>query len=693
MQATATMGFRLLRQADVILAIGVLGILAIMIVPLPTILMDTLLAANITIGILILLTAIYVLKPLEFSVFPSLLLLTTLFRLALNVATTRLILLHGQEGSAAAGHVIEGFGHFVVGGNTVVGLIIFLILVLINFVVITKGSTRIAEVAARFTLDALPGKQMAIDADLNSGLIDDSQARQRRQSVAREAEFYGSMDGAAKFVRGDAIAGLIITAINIIGGLIIGTLQQGMSPGDAMSVYSILTVGDGLVSQIPALIISTAAGIVITRAGGSATLPVELSSQFAKNPRVFMIGSGTLLLMSFVPGLPFFPFLLLSGGVGSIAWYLHINAESKAEEATEVTPAAEQDEEQETSLTDLLSVDPTRLEVGYGLIDLVESRGEGNLLDRLRAVRRQITQDIGYVLPFVHIKDNLRLNVGEYKILIRGAEVGRGEIKPRSLLALENQVSGIHMEGEPTQEPAFGLPAIWISRDKREQAELSGYTVVEPSTVIATHITEIFHKHAHEVLDRSQVREMVNVISEQHKGVVDEIIPSQVSLGLLQNVLQKLLAEWVPIHDLLMIIETLSDFSTEQPNLQALVEKVRVRLGRNIIQQHLNQQGELGVFTIDAQLEQEMSEHLSHYSDWASPLDTNRWQRFLTRLNDIISQHDIDTTVILTIPELRPILSASLNKAMARIAVLSIMEVPAHIRVQTMGSIGLSDAN
>jgi len=695
MQATAPLAFkRMASHSDVMLAVGVLAILMIMVVPLPTVMMDMLLAINISIGILILLTSLYVLKPLDFSVFPSLLLLTTLFRLALNVATTRLILLNGQDGPSAAGHVIEGFGQFVVGGNTVVGLIIFLILVLINFIVITKGSTRIAEVAARFTLDAMPGKQMAIDADLNAGLIDDAQARQRRESVSREAEFYGSMDGASKFVRGDAVAGLIITAINILAGLVIGTMQQGMPLSEAMSIYSILTVGDGLVSQIPALVISTAAGIIITRAGGDKPLSEELGFQFTQSPKLFLVASGALLMLGFMPGLPFIPFAIISAGAGVAWWYLKAEAESRALQAEAAAPAqVDESERQEAPLSELLVVDPIRLEVGYGLIDLVESGNEGNLLDRLKSVRKQIAQEIGFILPFVHIKDNLQLGVSEYKVLIRGAEAGRGEMKPRSLLALESQVTGPGIEGEPTQEPAFGLPAIWISNEKRQQAELSGYTVVEPATVIATHVTEILRKYSHEILDRSQVRKMVDTLSEQHGKIIDEIIPSQVSIGTLQNVLHQLLAEWVPIRDLLMIVESLADNSGQNLSVNELTERVRIRLGRNIVQQHLNPTGELGVFTIKPDIEQEMGERLEHYNEWTLPLNINRWQSFLMRLNDAVAEHDLSTTIILTTPELRAPLSASLSKAMARIAVLSIAEIPSYIKVQTLGNIGLQDAN
>ncbi|MDX8407293.1 MAG: flagellar biosynthesis protein FlhA [Mariprofundaceae bacterium] len=675
------------------LAISVLGVLLVMMVPLPTWLMDVLLAANITIGILILLTSVYVLKPLDFSVFPSLLLLTTLFRLSLNVATTRLILLHGQEGPSAAGHVIEGFGQFVVGGNTVVGLIIFLILVLINFIVITKGSTRIAEVAARFTLDAMPGKQMAIDADMNAGLIDEREARQRRESVAREAEFYGAMDGASKFVRGDAVAGLIITVINLCGGLVIGVMQQGMSINDAMTVFSLLTVGDGLVSQIPALVISTAAGIIITRASGSVALPFELKAQFTSYPKVHWVASGALLLMSLVPGLPFVPFLILALGLGFSGYYLYLGEKQKAlqPETSEVTPLAE--ENTEDNLSELLVEDPIRLEIGYGLIDMVENGSEGNLLERMKKVRKQITQEIGFVLPPVHIKDNLQLGVSDYHILIRGAVVGRGEIRPRNLLALESQINGPAVEGIATQEPAFGLPAVWITQDKRQQAELSGYTVVEPSTVIITHITETLRGQAAEMLDRAQVHDLLERLSERYPKVVDEIVPAQVSIGLLQNVLQRLLSEWVPIRDMMMILEALADHAAENPDPDVLVEHVRRRLGRTITQRHLNANGELAVFMLDGALEQKMSERITQQPGWGLPLEMAEWQRLIARLNEVTSRHDVDMPVLLTTPQLRSPLSQALRKIMTRIAVLSIAEIPPKTNVQSLDKIGLTDAH
>jgi len=678
------------RNSDVLLAASVLGVLLIMMVPLPTWLLDLLLAANITIGVLILLTSIYVLKPLDFSVFPSLLLLTTLFRLALNVASTRLILMHGQEGTAAAGHVIEGFGQFVVGGNTVIGLIIFLILVLINFVVITKGSTRIAEVAARFTLDAMPGKQMAIDADLNAGLIDESEARRRRAYVSREAEFHGAMDGASKFVRGDAVAGLIITAINLFAGVIIGTMQQGMSMADAINVFAILTIGDGLVAQIPALVISTAAGIIITRASSDRPLAEEIGQQFTSFPRAQMVAAGALFLIALVPGLPFIPFMLLATGLAFSGWALQ--QEQQAKKAVAVAAPAVPGKPAEAPLSELLAIDPIRLEVGYGLIDLVEGRQEGNLLDRLQAVRRQMTQEIGFVLPPVHIKDNLQLGVGDYRLLIRGASVGRGEIRPRHLMALEGQLLGARIDGIPTQEPAFGLPALWISMEKRQQAELAGYTVVDPATVIITHITEVLRKHAHEMLDRVQVRELLDALSARHPKVVEEIVPAIVSPGLLQNVLQRLLAEWVPIRDLLAILETLADGVAEGQSVDALVERVRGRLGRTIVQRHLGRSGELLVFTIDPEVERSMSERVGGNKGWLLPLDINEWQRFVNQLHDQVARNDLDAPVILTSPLLRAPLSKALNKMMSRVAVLSINEVPAQTAIQTIGSLGLRHA-
>ncbi len=701
MQAALALRVKEISQhADVMLAGGVLLVLMIMMVPLPLWLMDILLALNLSIGIIILLTSLYILKPLEFSAFPTILLLTTLFRLSLNVATTRLILLHGQDGPQAAGRVIEGFGQFVVGGNTVVGIIIFLILVLINFIVITKGSTRIAEVAARFTLDAMPGKQMAIDADLNAGMIDEETAKARRAEVAKESEFYGAMDGAAKFVRGDAVAGLVITAINLVAGIIIGSAQQGMPISDAMDVYSILTVGDGLVSQIPALVISTAAGIVVTRAGAGDTIQVQLGAQFTRYPKLYYVASGAVALLSLVPGMPFVPFIMIGIGLAITGWYLQSEEarvqveEAKKQAALEAEPAAGSGRVEEAPLSELLVVDPIRIEVGYGLIDMVEGRGEGNLLERLQSIRRQLTQDMGFILPPVHIKDNLQLGVGDYRVLIRGAEVARSDIRPRNLLALEGNAPGDSaIQGVATREPAFGLPALWIAPEQRQQAEISGYTVVEPSTVIITHITEVLRKHAHEMLDRVQVTELVEALKERHPKVVEDMIPTPVSIGLLQNVLRRLLAEWVPIRDLLLIIETLADAMSEQRDLTTMVEMVRMRLGRTIVASLVDEQGELHVITLDGEIEQMMTERVNQQgSGLQLPLDIDYWQRFVTRLNDLIASNGIDAPVILTSGLLRYPLANALLKVMNRITVLSIAEVPSSTVVQADASVSLRDA-
>ena len=519
-------------------------------------------------------------------------------------------------------------------------------------------------------------------------------ARDRRTTVAREAEFYGAMDGASKFVRGDAVAGLMITAINLIGGLIIGVMQQGMALSDAVNVYSILTVGDGLVAQIPALVISTAAGIIITRAGGENTLSAELGQQFTRNPRIYMVGAGALLLMSFMPGMPFIPFLLLSSGLAAGAWHLQSRDSKQAVvDAAQMPSAPEESGKEPPSLSDMMTVDPIRLEVGYGLIDLVESGGEGGLLGRLQAVRKKIAAEIGYLLPPVHIKDNLKLGVGEYKILIRGAEVGRGDIRPHHLLALEGQTSDPRIEGEATQEPSFGLPAVWIVQENRQQAEISGYTVVDPPTVVATHVTEILRQHAYAMLDRAQVQEMLDTLSKRYGKVVDDMVPAQVSPGLLQNVLQRLLREWAPIHDLLLILETIADNSADQGKVEELVAKVRIRLGRNIVQQFLDDQGNLAVMTVDTEIEREMIEHLAQYPDGSLPLEVGRWQRFLVRLSQLIARNEQDVSVILVMSAIRPVLAEHISKSMSRVAVLSTTEIPPHVTVQTSDSVGLNDAD
>jgi flagellar biosynthesis protein FlhA len=590
------------QRQDVLIAVCVVAVLGVMILPLPPFILDILLSFSISLAIVILITGVYIKKPLDFSVFPSMLLLTTLFRLSLNIASTRLILLRGNEGTEAAGQVIKSFGSFVVGGNYAVGFIVFLILVVINFVVITKGSGRIAEVAARFTLDGMPGKQMAIDADLNSGMIDESEARRRRTAVAQEADFYGAMDGASKFVRGDAIAGLIITCINIVGGLIIGMVQKGMPIVDAAKTYTILTIGDGLVSQIPALLISTAAGIVVSRAGTESDLGKDITQQVLLNPKALGTASGIMVVLGIVPGLPHIPFLVLSIASGAFAYVLStIKAEELKEDKSEQAP-------QEPSIETFIEIEPLTLEIGYGLISFVEGE-KAALLNKIKAMRRQLASDLGFIVPSIHIKDNLQLRPHEYRFLIRGIEIARSEIMPDYYLAVASEEAA-PIEGIPTKEQAFGLPAYWVSEKDVERSQTRGYTVVDSSTVIATHITELVKKHAWELLSRTEVQGLLDNISKNYPKIVDELIPSHLTLGSVQRVLQNLLKERVPVNDLVTILETLLDYSPSVKDIETLTEYVRQSLSRYITKQYATSDNSIHVMVLDPRFERDLSQSL-----------------------------------------------------------------------------------
>lgn len=581
------------KREDVAVAIMMVSVIGVMLMPLPPFLLDILLTLSISLSVTILITSIYIKKPMDFSVLPSLLLMATLYRLSLNVATTRLILLRGNEGSSAAGQVIESFGNFVVGGNYAVGIIIFLILVIVNFVVITKGSGRIAEVAARFTLDAMPGKQMAIDADLNSGLIDEAEARERRETIAQEADYYGSMDGASKFVRGDAIAGLVITAINIIGGLIIGTLQMGMPVLEAATTYTILTIGDGLVSQIPALLISTAAGIVVSRAGRESDIGKEITGQVLVNPKALLTVAGVLMVLGFVPGLPHLPFFLIALAAGGLA---HIISK-KPSKTEEIANMPEETADEEPGIESYLEFDPISLEIGYGIIPLVdENRGE--LLGKIKAMRRQLASELGFVIPAIHIKDNLQLRPHEYSFLIRGNEIARGEVMMGSWLAVASGATD-GIEGIPTKDPAFGLPAYWINESDIERAQASGYMVVDTATVIGTHITELIREYSWELLNRGETQKLLDNISTTYPKIVEELIPANLTLGAVQRVLQNLLKERVPIKDIVTIFETLLDYSPTVKDPDTLTEYARQALSRTITKQYVNDDGKLPVFTLD----------------------------------------------------------------------------------------------
>lgn len=692
---------KIAQYSDIALASGVVGIILIMIIPLPPMLLDILLSFNITFALIILLITLYVLRPLDFSVFPSLLLVSTLSRLALNVSSTRLILLHGNEGEAAAGQVIKSFGKFVVGGNYVVGFVIFLILVIIQFVVITKGSGRIAEVAARFTLDAMPGKQMSIDADLNAGLIDDNEARERRQMVSREADFHGAMDGASKFVRGDAIAGIIILVIDIIGGIIIGVIYHGMAIGQAARVYAILTIGDGLVSQLPALIISTASGLIVSRAASNVNFGRELMMQFLVQPKAFAIASGMLLVMGLVPGLPKIPFLMLSGIAGVVA-YVNRHGPVMLPEPTQEEDellALEPESEPEEDLGQLMEIDPMGLEISHTLIPLVDIEQNGRLLERIKVTRRQCALETGFVVPPIRIRDNIQLEAGEYDILIRGAGVARGKLMLGYYLAMDPgtavETEVISAEGIETQEPVFGLTAYWISEAQRELAELAGYTVVDPETVLATHLTEVIKTHAHELFGRQELQNILDNISEAHPSIVSELIPNILAKGTVQRVCSNLLKEKVCIRDMIRILEILTDVGAEIKDADILTEYVRHALSRTLIKPLLTDDEVLKVLTLDPSVEELITGGLitaegASANSASLVLDAEAQHQIINAIADAINNPILDTQPIILCSSLvRRHLKGLTENVLPLLVVLSYNEVSSNIEIQQVGVITL----
>jgi flagellar biosynthesis protein FlhA len=590
------------RPQELAVAVGIIAILVVMVIPIPTFMLDLLLSFSITFSLIILLVAIFMLTPLEFSVFPSMLLVVTLIRLSLNVASTRIILLHGNEGPAAAGQVIQSFGSFVVGGNYVVGAVIFIILVLINFIVITKGSVRTSEVAARFTLDAIPGKQMSIDADLNAGIITEEEARGRRRMLEREADFYGSMDGSIRFVRGDAIAGILIALINVVGGFAIGVFQQDMDVAEAAKVYTLLTIGDGLVTQLPALVVSTAAGIIVTRATTDKNLPNELIGQLSNNPAAFSIAAAALFFFGTIPGLPHIPFFVLSALVGWISYRLYQNRQK-----TERVEQKKIDEEKKTPIPEkvesILPLDVMELEVGYELIPLVDADRNGELLERIKSVRRQFALELGFIVPPLHIRDNLQLKASDYAIVIKGVEVARGSVMTGRLLAMSPGKTEKEIAGVKTQEPTFGLPSIWINTSAKQEAQMAGYTVVDPATVITTHIKETIKRNAQELLGRQEVQTLLDKFKETNPKVVEELVPNLMTLGKVQKVLQNLLREQISIRDLRTILESLADFAPKVDDTDVLTEYVRQALSRPITKKYLAKDGSLSVMTLDQKIE------------------------------------------------------------------------------------------
>ena len=666
-------------------------ILTMMILPLPPVLLDIFFTFNIAVSIIVLMIGLQVKKPLEFSVFPSVLLVTTLLRLSLNVASSRIILMNGHNGPDAAGKVIEAFSHFLVGGNYAIGIVVFVILTIINFVVITKGAGRIAEVSARFTLDAMPGKQMAIDADLNAGLIGEDEARKRRSEIAEEADFFGSMDGASKFVRGDAIAGILIMLINIIGGLIVGVAQHDLPVGEAAQVYTLLTIGDGLVAQIPALIISTAAGIVVTRVGTEKDLSEQFVGQMFMKSQVLYITAAVIGLIGLIPNMPHFAFLLIAASLAGLAWWVEKRQkelESARTAADNAAPPPSESPVAEVSWNDVQPVDPIGLEVGYRLIPLVDRTQDGELLRRVRGIRRKMAQEIGFLLPAVHIRDNLEIRPNAYRILLKGVEVGSGEAFVGQYLAINpGQVMG-QVPGTPTTDPAFGLPALWIDANHRDQAQAYGFTVVDASTVVATHISNILQSHASELLGREETQALVDHVAKDAPKLVEELVPKIIPIGTLQKVLQNLLTEGIGIRDMKTVLETLAEHVTITQDIDELTAVVRVALSRAIVAQLFPGMNELSVLTLDPQLESILASALTgKQGGGLEPGLAEGLLQSATRESDRIEQQGLNP-VLLTPPGLRPVLSKFLRRALPQLAVLSHNEIPDNKNIRVVGVVG-----
>ena len=701
---------RFARQGDLMLAGGVVTILMVMLIPLPTIILDFMLCFSISLSLLVLVTSMFMISPLEFSIFPSLLLVSTLLRLALNVASTRLILLNGDKGADAAGHVIKAFGEFVVGGSYVIGAVVFMILFILNKMVITAGTTRIAEVAARFTLDAMPGKQMAIEADLNSGLIDEEEATRRRAGVRKEADFYGAMDGAGKFVQGDVNAGMCIIIINIVGGVLIGVLQKDMAWGDALRTYTLLTIGDGLISTIPSIITSTAAGIIVSRAASEAKMGEEFIGQLSHNSRALTMVSGVLCLFGIIPGMPTIPFLGMGLALAVLARISKKSSESNAEAAgtasrsasaggQKTLPGGPAPRDKEGGGLDtpeevqaLLPLDTLELEVGYGLVPLVDESQNGNLLSRIRSIRRQFALDMGVVIPSLHLRDNLQLKPGQYTLLIRGNEVASAEILIDHFLAMDPGNVKQSIRGIETREPAFNLPAIWIPDAQKEEAMLAGYTVVDPSTVIATHLTEVFRRHLGDFIGRQEVQALLDNLAKTAPKAVEELVPGILPLGVVQKVLQNLLRENVSIRDLLTIVETLADHGLMAKNSEILTEYVRERLARTIIKPYLDSQGALPIISLDPKAEQALQEALRQTEGGTYlALSPGIAQRLIQHVNQIV-ERAVNTDgqpVVLTSPMVRPHLAQLIMRFLPAVPVISQAEIPADVRLSAVGNAGI----
>ncbi|MGB0454048.1 MAG: flagellar biosynthesis protein FlhA [Bacteriovoracaceae bacterium] len=681
----------LTKNNDLAIAVLVLLILSVMIIPVNPLFLDLLLALTLSLSVIVLLMSIYSKKPLDFSTFPTVLLMTTLFRLSLNVASTRNILLRGgSDGAAAAGDIIRSFGEILVEGNYVAGLIIFIILVVINFLVITKGAGRVAEVAARFTLDAMPGKQMAIDADLNAGLINDAEAKTRRAEVAQEADFYGSMDGASKFVRGDAIAGIVITVINIIAGIIVGVFQYELDIAQAAETFTLLTVGDGLVSQIPALIISTAAGVITTRNSNESSLGLQLGKQFRLHPKTIYIAAGILFLFAVIPGLPGLPFMMVGSGLAFMAFRIERGiaqdkVDAQKEETIEKKATAE-------NLEDLLVVEMVELEVGYGLVDLVDTEQNGDLLERITQIRKQFALDWGVIIPSVRIKDNLELKPGEYRLKTKGIDVAAGELLPDHFLAMDPGSVIEKIDGVETIEPVFGLPAVWVTEEMKDDAQYNGYTVVDLSTVMATHITEILKSNLHELFGRQELTGLLDHLKEEYPKIVNDLIPDILNIGVVLKVLQNLLREGVSIRDLRSILEVLAEYGMSIKDPDALTEYVRQALYRNITDTIKSDQGDIPIFTLDREIEENLANNLVQ-SDHGQELslDPTLTQNILASLNEKIEEATNlgEKMVVLCSPIIRGHFKRLTEKFIPNLVVVSHNELSPDANIRSLGTVRL----
>ena len=687
----ATLG-QISKHKDILFAVGVIGILMVLLFPVPTALLDLMLSISITVAVLILMNVLFIERPLDFNSFPTILLIVTMFRLALNIASVRLILSQGHEGTAAAGHVIEAFGGFVMQGSVVIGIIVFGILTIINFIVITKGSGRIAEVSARFSLDAMPGKQMAIDADLSAGLIDEAAAKKRRKDLEDESTFFGSMDGANKFVRGDAIAGLLITFINFIGGILIGVVQRDLTFDQALHTYTVLTIGDGLVSQIPALIISTGAGLLVTKSGVVGSADKAVFSQLGRFPQAMGICSVLLFFMAVMPGIPFAPFSFLGVVTGVAAFYMNrsMKTQKKAEtiidDETKKAAAAPVDEPIENTL----AMDSLKLELGYGLLVLINYQKGHRLPDQIKSLRKQMARDLGFVMPSVRIQDNMQLPANTYVVKIKDMECGRGEVRPEMLMVMDPKGGKINLPGEDTKEPTFGLPAMWVSPSSREEALFKNYTVVDPPTIITTHLTEVIKENIADLLSYSETQKLLDKIGEDHKKLVADTVPSQISVSGVQRVLQGLLKEVVSIRDLPTIMEAIAETARTSQSITAITEHVRARLARQISFANATPDGTLTIIVLSPDWEQAFAESIVGTGEERQlAMQPSRLQEFIVRVRDAYEKYALkgDMPILLTSPTVRPYVRAIIERVRASIVIMSQNEVHPKIKLRNLGQL------